>query len=422
MILEEKALLNPPPPYEASRSTTDIETSSTISVGSNNPYAAYLSARRPAKLKPSFSSLSSHLLLQIVYYTFPQKDGQFEGDLKAVLQRRTLHWLQTSLRLVNRHLYIACMHILRSTYLPSYDSLIRPPYSSDPFPSSQSLTSYQSSSSRRSPYGTSSSLFPQHRELQTLDLFISVLAHEELLYDTSKLHLSRHEAYKDIFDLRQPRSRIEDLIAREGAKAGLITLEDSLPGTRPTSPHTPSEAAGKENSPYSMDSGSTNNSLVSLPRSSTSPPLKPSKKSNSTFRLFSVFSSKGKGKAKALEDQQSFQQTMKRKAEVSPIPFRSLTVCFSTRKVGLMYAPVPACTSSKSSLTVTGSCSSSSTAYGGSTYGALGSSYNSRGRKRTIVEVQRDKDEALEVIARRLVRGLRDWMEEEEGARMYTRS
>ncbi|KAJ3824084.1 hypothetical protein F5880DRAFT_1452160, partial [Lentinula raphanica] len=277
----------------------------------------------------SFSSLSSHLLLQIVYYTFPQEDGQFEGDLKAVLQRRTLHWLETSLRLVNRHLYIACMHILRSTYLPSYDSLIRPPYSSDPFPSSQSLTSYQSSSSRRSPYGTSSSLFPQHRELQTLDLFISVLAHEELLYDTSELHLSRHEAYKDIFDLRQPRSRIEDLIAREGAKAGLITLEDSLPGTRPTSPHTPSEAVGKENSPYSMNSGSTNSSL-----------------------------------------------TMKRKAEVSPVPFRSLTVCFSTRKVGLMYAPVPA------------------------------------GRKRTIVEVQRDKDEVLEVTARRLVRGLKDWMEE----------
>ncbi|KAJ3997216.1 hypothetical protein F5050DRAFT_1569826 [Lentinula boryana] len=334
MILEEKALLNPPPPYRLSGSNPDVETSSPITVRSNNPYAAYLSARRPVKFRPSLSSLPSHLLLQIVYCTFPQEAGQFEGDAKEVLQRRTLHWLETSLRLVNHNLYIACMHILRSTYLPSYDSLIRPPYSSDPFPSSSySTPAYRPSSSRRnSPYGSSSSLFPQHRELRTLDLFISVLAHEELLYDTSDLYLSRHEAYKDIFDLRQPRSRMEDLVAEEGAKAGLITIgdEDSVPGT-PTTPQTPSEPIGKENSPYSMSSGSNNNSL----------------------------------------------------AELSPVPFKSLTVSFSTRKVGLV------------------------------TYGALGVSYNSRGRKRTIVEVQRDKDEALEVSARRLVRGLREWMEEE---------
>ncbi|KAJ3802416.1 hypothetical protein GGU11DRAFT_11040 [Lentinula aff. detonsa] len=409
MILEEKALLNPPPPYQLSGSNPDVETSSPITVGSNNPYAAYLSARRPVKFRPSLSSLPSHLLLQIVYCTFPQEAGQFEGDAKEVLQRRTLHWLETSLRLVNHNLYIACMHILRSTYLPSYDSLIRPPYSSDPFPSSSySIPAYRSSSSRRnSPYGSSSSLFPQHRELRTLDLFISVLAHEELLYDTSDLYLSRHEAYKDIFDLRQPRSRMEDLVAEEGAKAGLITIrdEDSMPGT-PTTPQTPSEPIGKENSPYSMGSGSNNNSLVASPRASTSTLSKPLKKSKSTLSMFSF---KRKGKGKELE-QQPLPQPIRRKAELSPVPFKSLTVSFSTRKVGLVYAPVPSCTSSRSSLTVTGS---SSSAYGGSTYGALGVSYNSRGRKRTIVEVQRDKDEALEVSARRLVRGLREWMEEE---------
>ncbi|KAJ3985178.1 hypothetical protein F5890DRAFT_1181177 [Lentinula detonsa] len=403
MILEEKALLNPPPPYQFSGSNPDVETSSPITVGSSNPYAAYLSARRPVKFNPSLSSLPSHLLLQIVYCTFPQEAGQFEGDAKEVLQRRTLHWLETSLRLVNHNLYIACMHILRSTYLPWYDSLIRPPYSSDPFPTSYSIPAYRPLSSRRnSPYGSSSSLFPQHRELRTLDLFISVLAHEELLYDTSDLYLSRYEAYKDIFDLRQPRSRMEDLVAEEGAKAGLITIadEDSVPGT-PTTPQTPSEPVGKENSPYSMGS-----SLVASPRTSTSTFSHPLKKSKSTLSMFSF---RRKGKGKELE-QQPLPQPIKRKAELSPLPFRSLTVSFSTRKVGLVYAPVPSCTSSRSSLTVTGS---SSSAYGGSTYGALGVSYNSLGRKRTIVEVQRDKDEALEVSARRLVRGLREWMEEE---------
>ncbi|KAJ3936580.1 MAG: hypothetical protein NXY57DRAFT_957154 [Lentinula lateritia] len=410
MILDDKALLNPPPPYSydilshSNLSSIDRDGETASSVGDNNPYH---SAR---KSKPMFSSLPSHLLLQIVYCTFPWKDGQFEGDVKEVLQRRTLYWLETSLRFVNRDLYIACMHILRSTYLPSYDSLIRPPYSSDPFPSSNSVPLYGTSTSLwNSPYG-SSRLFPQHRELQTLDLFIAVLAQEELLYDTSSLHLSRHEAYKDIFDLRQPQSRLEDLVAKEGVKAGLVTLGDgdSIPDT-PTTHQTPSEAKGKENSPYFMDTDN-NSSLLALPRASTSSLSKPLKKAKSSFSLFSAFSSKGKGKGKAMIAVQRLSQPTERKVLLSPLPFRSLSISFSTRKISLMYAP-SYCAGSKSSLTVTGT--SSSSAYGGTTYGALGLSYNSHGRKRTIVEVQRDRDEALEVSVRRVVRGLREWMEEE---------
>ncbi|KAJ3857899.1 hypothetical protein EV368DRAFT_29124 [Lentinula lateritia] len=389
MILDDKALLNPPPPYSydilsySNLRSIDRDGETASSAGDNNPYH---SAR---KSQPMFSSLPSHLLLQIVYCTFPWQDGQFEGDVKEVLQRRTLYWLETSLRLVNRDLYIACMHILRSTYLPSYDSLIRPPYSSDPFPSSNSVPLYGTSTSIwNSPYG-SSRLFPQHRELQTLDLFIAVLAQEELLYDTSSLHLSRHEAYKDIFDLRQPQSRLEDLVAKEGVKAGLVTLGDgdSIPGT-PITPQTPSEAKGKENSPYFMDND--NNSILSLPRASTSTLSKPLKKAKSSFSMFSAFSSKGKGKGKAMIAVQHSSQSTERKVPLSPLPFQSLSISFSTRKISLMYAP-SYCASSKSSLTVTGTSSS----------------------KRTIVEVRRDRDEALEVSVRRVVRGLREWMEEE---------
>ncbi|KAE9395029.1 hypothetical protein BT96DRAFT_1022202 [Gymnopus androsaceus JB14] len=417
MILDEKSLLNPPPPYFRHSNSnnpfllnedeTGSDTASLFTIGSNNPYAAYLSARQSAKSKPSFSTLPSHLLLQIVYSTFPQEDGEFEGDAKAVLQRQTLYWLETSLRLVNRELYIASMHVLRCCYLSTYDSLIRPPYSSDPFPSSNSIPVYQPSSSRRNtPNGPSSSLFPQHRELQTLDLFIAVLAHEEQLLDTSTLYLARHEAYKDIFDLMQPRSRLEDLVAKEGIKTGVISMGDecSVP-TTPITPQTPSEGKEKENSPYATSSSS---SMAGSLYASTSTLAKPLKKSKSTFSIFSTLSSIGKGKGKAPVEQTPSRPTRTQVA-LTPLVFGSLSISFSPRKVSLMYAPPPSA-SSLSSLTVTGS---SSTVYGGSTYGALGVSHNSRARKRSIVEVQRERDEALEVCARRLVRGLRKWMEEE---------
>ncbi|KAF9072977.1 hypothetical protein BDP27DRAFT_1319744 [Rhodocollybia butyracea] len=405
MILDEKLLLVPPPPYCSPRlghlfanPETEGDTASIITIGSNNPYAAYLSARPPTNCRPSFSSLPSHLLLQIVYNTIPQSDGQFER--KTVLQRQTLYWLETSLRLVSHALYISCMNILRSTYLPSYDSLVRPPYSSDPFPSSGS-NSAPSYRPLNSPYGSSSSFFPLHRELRTLDLFIAVLAHEELLYDTSSLHLSRHEAYKDIFDLLQPRSRLEDLVAKLGSKAGLISLgdESTVPST-PTTPQTLLEdKSEKENNPYAtiIDSAS----LTSSPQASTSTLPPPLKKSKSAFSIFSTFS-KGKGKASAV----ALQKAPRREATLSPIPFESLSISFSTRKIGLAYAPITPSARSKSSLTVTGS----SPAYGGSTYGALGVSHNSRGRKRTILEISRQRDEALECSAEKLIKELRDWM------------
>lgn len=67
---------------------------------------------------------------------------------------------------------------------------------------------------------------------------------------------------------------------------------------------------------------------------------------------------RGNGKAKAVE-------------------WERVSVAFSARKVGLVISP----------------------AGGGA------------GRKRTVVEVARTKDERLEVAARRLVRGLRDWLQ-----------
>lgn len=177
------------------------------------------------------------------------------------------------------------MHVLRSTYLPAYSSLIRPPYSSDPFPTTPSPTS--------SHHPT-----PEiQRETPILDLFIALKIHEDVWTDDSTLHLEREESFKDLFDLMQPRSRVEDLVRAYGVREGLIS---AAPPNSPASPTTASRT--------------------------------------------------------------------------KPIPFSQLSVSFSPRSVGLVLCPPGA------------------------------------GRKRTIVQVARSREERLEVAARRIVRELGGWV------------
>jgi len=93
------------------------------------------------------------------------------------------------------------MHVLRSTYLPSYTSLIRHPYTSDPFP----LTESPSSDDACTPLNRS-------RETTVLDHFIALKVHDDVFADESELHLGQPEAFRDLFDLMQPRARLEDLL------------------------------------------------------------------------------------------------------------------------------------------------------------------------------------------------------------------
>jgi hypothetical protein len=53
---------------------------------------------------PTLSALPAHLLLKIVYLTFPQTEGIEGGRIER--QRKTLYWLETGLRLVNRAFYV----------------------------------------------------------------------------------------------------------------------------------------------------------------------------------------------------------------------------------------------------------------------------------------------------------------------------
>jgi hypothetical protein len=82
----------------------------------------------------------------------------------------------------------------------AYDSLIRPLYSSDPFPLS-SLAS-------PSPVSGVDTL---QRETRVLDFFIALKIHEDIMVDDSSLHLEQGDSFKDLFNFIQPRSRLEDL-------------------------------------------------------------------------------------------------------------------------------------------------------------------------------------------------------------------
>jgi len=298
MIIDEKSM-QPPPPY--------------FSPNGNGPPP--FPHCRPAM---TLSTLPPHLLLQIVHMTFPQAPGFDEGKLER--QRKTLYWLAVGLRLVNRALYIACMHVLRSTYLPAYDSLIRSPYSSDPFPLP---TSPQSAFAPVNPANLR--LGTIQRETATLDLFIALKVREDVWADDSELHLERDESFKDLFDLAQPRSRLEDLVRVYGLREGVVSIDSVLPSYGSASNATPSPTSGVFRNP---------------PRSPTF---------------------KGKQPVRSLKP--------------APIPFSSLSVSFSPRKVGLQMS-----TSGKS--------------------------------KRTTVETERTRDERLEVAAKRLVRQLAVWLDE----------
>ncbi|KAF7292839.1 COesterase domain-containing protein [Mycena indigotica] len=191
MILDEK----PPPPYSTNR--------------------AILTP--PATGWRTFSALPPHLLLQIVYSTF-------SDAVDIAEQRKTLYWLSRGLRLVNRLLYTTSMNVLRSLYLPLYDSHIRRPYSSDPFP----LTSVPHSHAN-------SPLTSLQRETSTLDLFIALKVREDVWSDDSELHLERDDSFADLFNLSQPRSRLEDLFRDAAMEEGLVYIARQHRARTPTS-------------------------------------------------------------------------------------------------------------------------------------------------------------------------------------------
>ncbi|KAM6493026.1 hypothetical protein JOM56_011160 [Amanita muscaria] len=290
-----------------------------------------------------------HVLLHLVYRTFPLIDGP---DLEALqVQRKNLYWLCTSLRLVNRAFYIAGMHVLRSTYLPHYLSLVRPPYTSDPFPVKTDFSLGAAPLYSPTSLTITSAADPLHsiqRESSVLDLFIAVKVREDVWADDSELHLERHEFFRDLFELHQPRSHLEDLVRIYGVQDSVITLND-LPPSRPTSLY-------------------SNPSLSTITLTNTNRP-QPSPRSRATFRsIFSLGRPSSKSSADIINPPAQ---------PITPVLFSQLSISFTSRKVALVL-----------------------------THGQ---------QKRTIVEVQRDRQDRLEFTARQLVVDLKYWLMEGGG-------
>ncbi|KAG5635304.1 hypothetical protein H0H81_011776 [Sphagnurus paluster] len=333
MIIDEKTLMHPPPPYVDSPGLPPFPST--------------------ARRAPTLTTLPPHLLLAIIYATFPQTPHPDEST--PARQRRTLYWLSVSLRLVNRTLYATAMHVLRSTHLPAYAALVRPPYSSDPFPlvadsASTPLTSLQ-------------------RETATLDRFIALKVREDVWADATDLHLSRPEAYRDLFDLAQPRARLEDLVRIYGIREGCVCV--GAP-PKPPSAVPQGSAKGKKD-------------LARTPSNASTASLRASP--SSTSFLASLFSSKSKSKSK----QPSLPTPPPQPTPPpTPISFHLLSVTFSPRAAALVLSSgTPALSAS---LLVTSS--------------------STPPVRRTIVSTPRARDEPLEAAAKRLVRELRSWLAE----------
>lgn len=372
MIIDEKVIMSlPPPPY--------LQGSNRF--GGSTPT---LTAGSPLTL----TSLPPHILLQIIHYTFPQgiaaaptplnsasygyDTARLYEDTKPERQRKTLFWLSTSLRLVSRTLYTACMHVLRSTYLPAYQALIRPAYTSDPFPiglpspnsaSASSPPAYETPPSPTAPQ--TSPLITLHRETAVLDRFILLKVRQDVFLDDTSLHIDREDAFRDLFDVAQPRARLEDLVRIVGSKEGVVYVPGS--GRTPTPQDAPRTTPGTPKEPP--------------PRTQTYPQPQPQPQQPKPRRSFFSFLSSTPSSPTTTTPSPFPAPTPNQPAQtiqtIQPIPFPALSVSFSPRRVGLIL-----------------------------------------NRTRTVAEVARVSGyggrgrETLEELAGRLVRGLKAWLVE----------
>ncbi|KLO18732.1 hypothetical protein SCHPADRAFT_866284 [Schizopora paradoxa] len=325
VVIIEKDFVMPPPPYLASehRLSTQSLASSVYSQVSGTSTSAPRQRQRSPK---PFSKLPSHLVLYIVHrmlpdaYTLDSAGQRYTEEELSRRTTRTLYWMANSLRFVNRTFYMATMHILRSTYLAKYLSLIKKPYTSDPFPLS---------SQPARPKGDSF-LSSMQRESFVLDLFLLFQLREDVFADESSLHLEREDSLRDLFSFMQPRARLEDLIRDFGCNAGLVYTSQSRSASNQQS-----SSNSRRQSEYSLSERMSTASL----RGTHITPLHP-----------------------------------------NALPFESISISFSIRRIGIVLS-------------------------------------SQGGRKRTIVEIPRDRSETLERCASHLIHELKGWADSTQSTR-----
>ena len=365
MILDDKVIMrptfNPPPDYYS------------------HPSSSFSSSN-------NLSTLPPHILLQILHRTFPQS-SRIPDQGTPELQRKTLYWLSTSLRLVNRALYTASMHILRSTYLRAYQALLKPPYSSDPFPSSSGPPAYDTDDSPQyQSIPEESPLQTIQRETLILDRFITLKVREDVYSDDCSLHLEGDDKFRDLFNLAQPQARLEDLVRIFGLKEGVV----SVPGV----PSAPPNAGGRtvridtsSRSPASQSSFSplynSNASPVSpFNTSAPTPQVANKQPSNGFFSTLRKFTSSSPTTT-PLSPFPLPKPYRRAPRPIQPLPFSSLSITFTFQSARLILKM-------------------------------------NDGSRRCVAEVPRNRSgtsrrETLEVLAEGLVRALKEGLEESAG-------
>ncbi|KAG9088240.1 hypothetical protein FS749_002336, partial [Ceratobasidium sp. UAMH 11750] len=223
VIVNDK--LPPPPPYHTARHPAPRAPNAEAQLPPP-PFRARQTCR-------SLADLPQHVLLQIVYATCPD-------DVPPERLRRRLYWVAMYLRLTSRALYTASMHLLRSTYLPLYIDLVKPPYTSDPFPlNAPASLRYTPTPTTPTPDPLSTtagaffvpSLQSVQRETAVLDRFLVLKICDDVRSDETELHLGSEDTFSDLFELMQPRSRVEDLVRVFGVQTGVVAGDDESPTT-----------------------------------------------------------------------------------------------------------------------------------------------------------------------------------------------
>ncbi|CAO1634679.1 unnamed protein product [Parajaminaea phylloscopi] len=143
--------------------------------------------------------------------------------------------LHRDVRFVERSAYRAVMSLLRPHYLAAYQRMVKHPFTTSITTDTVSSPKQQQSAPA-SPHGTT-------RELKVLDLYIAAEVKREA--DLFGSDLLQQPGLDGLFELHQPRARLEDLLVERGLQAGQLFRRSLLSHTSDPVAHTPRSAAGR---------------------------------------------------------------------------------------------------------------------------------------------------------------------------------
>ncbi|PPQ88079.1 hypothetical protein CVT26_015072, partial [Gymnopilus dilepis] len=196
-----------------------------------------------------------------------------------------------------------------------------------------------------------------HRETPILDLFIALKVRQDVLADESELHLDREDSFRDLFEVAQPRARLEDLVREVGGREGVVWVGGGGGGTMGaggsnsrwssslvslTPPQTPVKAEVEEEEPPAGPSSSIARGQAQAPSHPTPTP-KTRRSLFSSLPFMSSSSSSSASTSKKSSPSSSSPSSSSpspapapQQPRPQPLPFSSLSISFSPRRVGLV--------------------------------------------------------------------------------------